>query len=195
VILSGNAFGGDTSFVSIDRLDGWSDLEFLQSNAGQEFRLSGYNIRRTTVDTETTGSSTNNGGVFVGGEFIAFNMYRLEETIEGSFSVFAPWTGASQGLTVSVDLEYTDDVLLAIRDPDLTDGVIAAVTDPDFEFAQRDPVQPFNWEFGSVTITASDGSAMVVSPSEAEIGSFELVLSNGSVIGPLPWVNEFFINP
>ena len=192
VTLSGNAFGGNTAFFSIDRLDGWSDVEFLQSNAGEEFQLSQFNIRRTTVNTET---GTANGGAFVDGEFIGFNTYRLEETIVGSFTVFAPWTDASQGLSVSVDLEYNDDVLLAIRDPDLADDVIAAITDPDFEFPQRDPVQPFNWEFGNVTITASDGSTMVITPSETETGAFELALSNGTVIGPLPWVDEFFIKP
>ena len=195
VTLSGNAFGGNTSFVSIDQLDGWSDLDFRQSNAGQDFRLSEFNVRRTTVDTETNGSSTINGGTFIDGEFIGFNSYRLEETIQGSFTVFAPWTEPSQGLSVSVDLEYTDDVLLAVRDPDLTDDVIGAITDPDFEFPQRDPIQPFNWEIGNVTITASDGSSMVISSSETEIGSFDLVLSNGAVIGPMPWTNEFFINP
>ena len=178
VSLSGAVFGGNSSFVSIDKIDGWNDMEFIQTNGIQEFRLSAFNITRTTVDSETNVGITQG---LVDGVLVFFNRYRLEESIEGRFNVFAPWTGTSSGLSVAISLEYSDDVVIDLNNPDL-------------EFVGRDPIQPFNWESGSVTISAGD-STMVIRPSVAEVGSFELELSDGSLIGPVPWVNEFFINP
>ena len=112
---------------------------------------------------------------------MTFNRYRLEDAIEGSFDVYAQWTGTEMGLSVTVDLSYLDDVLVGLEDPDI-------------EFPERDPVKPFHWEAGNVTISANDGSHIIVIPSEAELGSFELQLSSGEVIGPLPWLDEYLID-
>lgn len=176
-VLSGSNSGGNRSYLSISRIDGWAGLNFRQTNSVQDFQLSNFNVKRTTIDGETNVGITSGS---LGGVFVTFNRYRLENTIEGSFNVVAPWTGTPAGLSVELFLDYSDDVDIDLYDPDL-------------EFPGRDPVQPFNWETGSVTISASD-SFMVIRPSETEIGSFELELSNGVTIGPLPWVDEFYIN-
>lgn len=175
-MLSGRSFAGNESLGFIDQTSGWSDLDFVQTGDAGEFSLNGYSVTRTSFDSEF--AAIPNVGQEIDGIFVPFLVYELAETISGSFSVAASWTGSSEPLNVDIDLRYQDNVVLAFDNPEL-------------EFPARDTEQPFYWEEGSVSINATDGSSLTATPSETPSGSFVLTLDDGEVVGVVPSVDEF----
>ncbi len=172
--VTGEAFGGNQSFVVTNRRDGWRSLDFQYNDT---LRLDDYSIERITVDSEF--DNGNHGGVFVDGEFLSVNRYNRQNRIVGSFSVSAPWTGGFVWF-VDVGLGFADDVLLISGQPNR-------------EFSTRDPVKAFEWESGSVVITANDGSRMNARPTGNSANAFTLTVDNGETIGPIVSEGEFEI--
>jgi len=105
----------------------------------------------------------------------------LSSSIDGSFTVTAGWTQQSP-LSVDVSLSFSDVVREIITDTDL-----------DIP-SMDDPRALFEWQSGSITIQAADGSSIIVSPTQPNNQTFNLLLSNGESIGPIAWGGEHTID-
>lgn len=170
--IDGEYYSGNASFAIIDIQNGWRNLSFADTS--NELNLHNYNIDRTVF----------NGRLFMGetatvnGVEIRVDSYDVRETLQGSFSVNAPFT-QEHTLQVSIDLAYADRVREAREDAAL-------------DFPGRDPQSPFEWQSGSVNISASDGSSMTVLPIEGN--GFQIQLDTGESLGPFLWIEQYDVS-
>ena len=176
--LDGESFGGNEAlgnFVNFE--SGWRNLTFNDSSDG--FSLTNFSLLRTAFDiTNVLGGFPPDEILVVDGMTINVVERTIEETIDGQFTVRAPFTGGAP-LNVSISLAFEDIVRIAPADPSLL-------------FPGRDPAGlPFEWQTGEVNITADDGSSMRIQP--VPVNSFMITLGTGETLGPFPWTGQFEI--
>ncbi len=170
--LSGGYSSGNTSFVVVDAQSNWNSAFYSGPVEGGELEISEYNVSRTNTNTE---NDIDRETLTLGdGTAVSLNEYTVSNSVVGTFSVSAPWS-LDQSLAVAVDLQYSDAVAIAT---DVNTGNVV-------DYSGSDPEAAFHWQSGSVTVTAEDGSVLLVEPVENQPGSFLVTTSNGETLGPL----------
>lgn len=177
--LTGEYSIGNLSFVVLNQTKRWVEAEFTTTLSDGAFTLSDFNIER--LDRSDVGTSFGNITRPFDGVSFTIRNNSQSSSINGSFAVEAGWTN-QEPLTVSVSLSFTD----TIREP-----ADSSVT--DFP-GSIDPIEPFQWQTGSIEIGANDGSSITVTPTTPSDQSFSIELSNGESIGPLLWTDGYTID-
>lgn len=177
--LTGGYSTGNLSFLVLNQVQRWTDTEFTTTLNDGAFRLSDLTIERLDRSDLSSGFDTMTR-VVDGVPYTIRNNSR-SSSINGSFAVAAAWTNQDL-IGVNVSLTFSDTVR-ALVDTTITDypGTL-------------DPIEPFEWQAGSIEITAPDGSHITVTPTAAGSQSFSVVLSNGESIGPLMWSEGFRVD-
>jgi hypothetical protein len=170
--LSGGYSSGNTSFVVVDAQSNWNSAFYSGPIEGGQLEISDYTVSRANTNTENDiGRETLTLG---DGTVVTLNEYMVSNSVVGTFSVSAPWS-LDQSLAVAVDLQYSDAVAIAT---DINTGNVV-------DYSGSDPEEAFHWQSGSVTVTAEDGSVLLVEPAEDQPGSFLVTTSNGETLGPI----------
>ncbi|MGQ7845324.1 hypothetical protein ACUNV4_12655 [Granulosicoccus sp. 3-233] len=180
--LSGGYAYGNTSFVATNIESGWDSAEYAGPVEGGQLQVRDYSMTRRQIDNNSgIGSVTLPGD---DGQPIRVLEYRVENTVQGSFAVSAPWTGGKT-LQVVVDLGFEDDVLIA-SDPETGESV---------PYSRADPEESFFWQQGTIEIRADDGSRLYVTPVEGERDTFMIESDDGGTLGPLLWNEGYAVQP
>lgn len=177
--LTGGYSIGNVSFVVLNLTQLWKDAEFATTLNDEPFRLSNFNVERR--DKSDVGSSFGDITIPIDGVTYTIRNNSQSSSISGSFTVEAGWTN-QEPLTVTVSLSFID----TIRGP-----VGSSAT----EYPRTiDPIEPFQWQTGTIEISANDGSSITVTPTTPSAQSFSIQLGNGESIGPLSWSDSFNID-
>lgn len=178
--LSGGYFFGNESFVVLNQTEAWENAEFTTISASGELRVSAFNIVRK--DNSDIGWGFNNFTVPLDdGTTITVSNSSQSSTIEGSLILQSEET-SNLPISINVTLSFMDRIREPV-DSNNVDAVPGGV----------DPKEPFQWQAGSITISADDGSRLIATPLPALDGSFSILLDNGESIGPLPLDEDYKI--
>ena len=177
--LTGGFDTGNQSFVVLNQTQRWNDASFTTTLADGVFTLSEFNIER--LDKSDVGTSFNNMTSVIDGVRYTIRNNSRSSTINGSFNVAAGWTN-QETLAVNVTLTFSDTIRELVGDT-LT-GFPGTL----------DPIDPFEWQAGSIEITAADGSSITMVPTSPGSQSFSVILSNGESITPLLWSDGFYVD-
>ena len=180
--LSGGYAYGNTSYVATNIESGWDSAEYSGPVEGGQLQISDYSMTRRQIDNNSgIGAVTLPGD---DGQLVRVLEYRVENTVEGSFAVSAPWTGG-ETFHVFVNLDFEDDVLIA-SDPETGESV---------PYSRTDPEESFFWQQGTIEVLADDGSRLYVTPVEGERDTFMIESNDGGTLGPLLWDDGFAVEP
>lgn len=171
--LSGGYSSGNRSFIVVNSQSNWDSASYRGPVDGGQLEISDYTVSRSRIDNNVDFFQSTRP--LPDGRIVRINEYSVSNSVEGSFSVSAPWT-QNESLSVTVELAFSDDALIA-TDEDTGEVV---------EFSGSDPEEAFYWQTGLITITAEDGSRLGVVPVDGQPGDFLIVTGNGETVTPSP---------
>ena len=185
--LSGAMEESSESRVIAERLVRLRDVSYAQQGGARALRASDYD-----ADFEVAVKSGNPGNQSVpltgpDGTVAGFFEATLDVSLTGGFDIVAAWTG-DEPARVAFDLVGTDRFLRPRSDSGLAadDESLGEFVTADGEVADTEPDERFSWDGGSLTIEASDGSTLVIEPTDAtaegiEGPAFAVTAADGSV--------------
>ena len=177
--LTGGYSIGNLSFVVLNQRQLWRDAEFTTTLDDGAFVLSNFNVERVDRSDLSSGFDTITR-VIDGVPFTLVNNSQ-SSSIDGSFTVEAGWTN-QEPVSVTVSLSF-NDTIRRLQDSSITDYT-----------GSLDPIEPFQWQLGSIEINAADGSSITVAPTSPNDQTFSIALSNGESIGPLMWTDGYKVD-
>ena len=166
---------------------GWTDASLVTDDGSSTTRIDGYTSSRTDVPDFGPATPLYQVDLPEGGTASVYGTGGAP-TAKVAFSVTAPWTSGER-LDVSVDLaSTTTSYRLAEAEADgsyrpLSDlGSPLVLTNADtgeqitIDNLPASSAEPAQWQSGSLTITAADGSSLVLSPETGDPATFSVTI-------------------